>query len=105
MDVRDDTTAGNGSLDESVKLLVTSDCELEVSRCDSLHLKVLASVAGQLENLSCQVLEDSCCVNGRSSTNSAVSANSALQESVNSSNGELKIKHIVRKIIMNQEHS
>lgn len=59
MDVGDDTTAGNGSLDEGVELLVTSDGELQVSRCDSLHLKVLAGVSGEFEDLSGQVLEDS----------------------------------------------
>ncbi len=63
MNVRDHTTAGNGSLDEGVELLVTSDGELEVSRCHSFHLKVLASVSSELENLSGQVLEDSSSVN------------------------------------------
>ena len=76
MNVRDHTTASNSSLDKSVELFITSDCELEVSRCDSFHLKILACVAS---------------INGRSCSNSAVSANSTLQESVNSSNGELKI--------------
>lgn len=91
MNVRDHTTASNSSLDESVELLITSDSELEVSRCNSLHLEILASVSGELEDLSSQVLEDSSSINGRSCSNSAVSANSTLQESVNSSNGELKI--------------
>lgn len=91
MDVRDDTTASDGGLNESIELFITSDGELKVSRCDSFHLEVLASVSGELENLSGQVLKDSCGVHGRSSTYSAVSAHSALQESVNSSNGELNI--------------
>ncbi len=91
MDVGDHTTASDGGLDQGVELLVASDGELEVSRCDSFHLKVLASVSGELENLSGQVLKDSCGVHGRSSTDSAVSAHSALQESVNSSNGELNV--------------
>ena len=89
MDVRDHTTASDGSLDEGVELLIASDGELEVSGCDSLHLEVLAGIAGELQDLSSQVLKDSCSINGRSGSNSAVSANSTLQESVNSSNGEL----------------
>lgn len=97
MNVRDHTTASNGGLDESVELLIASDSELEVSRCDSLHLEILASVSCELKNLSSQVLEDSCSINGRSGSNSAVSANSTLQESVNSSNGELKI--VVNKYV------
>ena len=62
MDVGDDTTAGNGSLDEGIKLFISSDSELEVARCDSLHLQVLAGVSSELEDLSSQVLEDSSCV-------------------------------------------
>lgn len=48
MNVRDHTTTSNSSLDEGVELLITSDSELEVSGCDSFHLEVLASVAGEL---------------------------------------------------------
>ena len=59
MNVRDHTTASDGGLDQGIKLLVTSDCELKMSGSNSFHLKVLASVSGQLENLSSQVLEDS----------------------------------------------
>ena len=92
VNVRDHTTASNGSLDEGVELLITSNSELEVSGCDSFHLKILASVSSELEDLSSQVLKDSCSVHGRSGSNSAVCANSTLQESVNSSNGELKIE-------------
>ena len=62
MNVGDDTTAGDCGLDEGVELLVSSDCELEMSRCDSLHLKVLASVSSELQDLSGQVLEDGSCV-------------------------------------------
>lgn len=62
VDVRDDTTAGNSSLDEGVELFVTSDGELQMSGCNSLHLQVLAGVSGELKNLSGQVLEDGCSV-------------------------------------------
>lgn len=89
MDVWDDTTAGNGSLDEGIEFFVTSNGELQMSGCNSLHLKVLASVSSELQDLSGQVFEDSCSIDGRSSSDSAVCANSALQESVNSANGEL----------------
>ena len=40
VDVRDDTTASNGRLDQCVKLLVTTDGELKVARCDALDLEV-----------------------------------------------------------------
>ena len=90
MDVWDDTTTSDGSLDESVELLITSDGELEMSWSDSLHLKILGSVTGELKNLSGQVLEDGGAVNCGSGSDSAVGADSALQDSVDSSNWELR---------------
>ena len=39
MNVGDDTTAGDGGLDEGVELLVTADGELEVAGGDALHLE------------------------------------------------------------------
>jgi len=58
VNVRDHTTASDGGLDQGVELLIASNGKLEMSGSNSFHLKVLASVAGQLENLSSQVLED-----------------------------------------------
>lgn len=62
VDVRDDTTASNSGLDESVELLIASNSELQMSGSNSLNLKILRSVAGKLEDLSSQVLENSSCV-------------------------------------------
>ena len=64
MNVGDDTTTCNGGLDQGVELLVASDGELQMSRCDSLHLEVLAGVSCKLENLGCQVFENGCSVHG-----------------------------------------
>ena len=64
MDVGDDTTTGNGGLDQSVQLLVSPDGELEMSGGDPLHLQILTGVPGQLENLSREVLQDSRAVDG-----------------------------------------
>jgi len=58
VDVRDDAASGNGRLDEGVQLFVSSDGELQVTGSDTLHLQIFGSVACQLKNLSCQVLED-----------------------------------------------
>jgi len=89
VDVGDDSSSGDSCLDQGVELLVSSDGELQMSGRDSLHLQVLGSVTGELKNLSGEVLKDSSAVNCRSSSDSAVGADSALQESVDSSNGEL----------------
>mgnify|MGYP006889529941 CR=1 FL=1 len=90
MDVRDNTTAGNGSLDESVELLVTSDGKKQMSRGDSLDLEILGSVTGELKHLGGEVLEDGGTVDSRGGTDSTVGAHSALQESVDSTDGELQ---------------
>ena len=90
VDVGDHTTASNGGLDQSVKFFVSTNGQLEVTRSYSLHLKVLRGVTCEFEDLSGEVLKDSCSVNRRRGTNTAVGAHSALQESVDSSNGELK---------------
>ena len=59
VDVRDDTSSSNSSFDKSVELFVSSDGQLEMSWCDSLHLQVLAGVSSKLEDLSGEVFEDS----------------------------------------------
>ena len=51
VDVRDDTTTGNGGLDERVELLVSADGELQVAGSDTLHLQILGGISGKLENL------------------------------------------------------
>lgn len=51
MDVGDDSTTGDGGLDQAVELLVSANGELEMARSDTLDFQVLRSVAGQLENL------------------------------------------------------
>ena len=94
MDVGDHTTSSNGSLDQSIEFFVTADSQLEVTRSYSLHLQVFASVAGKLKHLSCEVLKNSSSVDCRCGPNTAVRAHSTLQESVNSTNRELKKKLI-----------
>ena len=56
VDVRDHTTSSNSGLDQGVKLFITSNSELQMSRSNSLHLEILGGVAGQFEDLSSQVL-------------------------------------------------
>jgi hypothetical protein len=58
VDVGNDTSTGNSGLDEKIELLVSPDSELQMSGSDSPDFEVLGSVAGQLEHLSGQVLEN-----------------------------------------------
>lgn len=52
VDMRNDTSASDGRLDQTVQLLVTPDGQLQVTRRDTLHLQILGRVTGQLENLT-----------------------------------------------------
>lgn len=76
MDVGDDTSAGDGGLDERIELLVSADGELQVARCDTLYLEVLARVPGQLEHLRGQVLQDRRSVHSRCGTHPLVRVHS-----------------------------
>jgi len=65
VNVGKDTTLGDGNVAEKlVQLLVVADGELKVTRDDTGLLVVAGSVAGQLEDLSSQVLKDSGEVDG-----------------------------------------
>lgn len=90
MDVRDHTSTSNGALDEGVKLLVSTDGQLEVTRGDTLDLQILASVPSQLQYLSCQVLQDSSRVDRRSSTNTAICLRPLLQLTMDTADRKLK---------------
>lgn len=58
MDVRDHTTTGDGSFNESVQFFVSSDGKLEMTRRDALHFQILTGVPSQFQYLSREVLQD-----------------------------------------------
>ncbi|CAN6309399.1 unnamed protein product [Urochloa humidicola] len=91
VDVRDDTSASNGALDEGVELLISTDGQLQVARGDTLDLQVLASIPSQLQNLGCQVLQDGSRVDCCSGTNTTVCLGPLLQLAVDTANRELKM--------------
>ena len=51
MNVGNDSTSGDGGLDEGVELLVSSDGQLQMAGGDTLHFQIFASVACQLKHL------------------------------------------------------
>ena len=82
MDVGDDSTSGNGGLDQGVQLLVSSDGQLQMAGGDPLHLEVLGGVTGQLEDLGSEVLQDGGAVHGGGGTNTASGETPALEVTV-----------------------
>lgn len=89
MDMRDDSTASDRCLDQSVEFFVASHGQLQMSWRDPLHLQVFARVACQLEHLCREVLKNCRTVNGRSGAHTILRAESQLQEPVDSSHREL----------------
>lgn len=92
VDVRDHTSTSDGSFYQSVQFFITSDGKLKVPWSNSAHLQIFGSISCQLQNLSSQVFQNRSTVDSSSGTNSAMGTNSGLQESVNSTNRELRIK-------------
>jgi len=90
VDVRDDSAARDGRLDQSVQLLVTSNGKLQVPGRDTLHLQVLAGVPCKLQHLGGQVLEDGGRVDGGGGTHALAGRHARFEEAVNTSYRELK---------------
>jgi len=90
VNMRNNTSAGDGGLDEGVELLIPSDGELQVARRDALHLEVLARIASQLQHLSREVLEDGSAVDGRRGTHAPVAGRACLEVAVDAPHRELE---------------
>ena len=63
VDVGDDTTTSNGSLDEEIELFITADGQLKMSGGDPPDFEVLGGIASELKNLSSEILKDGSSVN------------------------------------------
>ncbi len=89
MDVWNDTSTGDGSLDQCIEFLVSTNGKLQVTRCDALHFKILTCVPGQFEHFGRKVFQDCRCVNGGGGTDALTMLDRSFQETVNPTNGEL----------------
>ena len=88
--MRDDSAASDGGLDQRVELLVTADGELQVTRRDALDLEVLRRVAGQLEHLGSQILQDGGAVDSGGGADAALGDHRVLQVPVDAADRELR---------------
>merc|ERR1712186_271190 len=90
LDVGEDSALGDGNSGEQlVQLLVVPDGQLEVTGNDSGLLVVTGSVAGQLQDLSGEVLHDGGQIDGGSGTNTG-GVVTLPQETVDTAHGELE---------------
>ena len=90
MDVGEDTTGGDGDgAEELGELLIVADRQLDVAGHDAGLLVVAGRVAGELEDLGGQVLKDGGRVDGGGGTDTLALSDGYLQETVDTTNGEL----------------
>ena len=90
VDVGDDTTTGDGGLDQVVQLLITADGKLQVTGGDALHAEIAGSVSGQLENLGAQILQNGGHVNCGVGADATLLVHANLDVPVDAANRELK---------------
>jgi hypothetical protein len=89
VDVRQNTTKGNRGVNKSIKLLVTSDSELQVSGCNALDLEILGGIACQFENFGGQVFQHCCDVDGSFGADAHLVLGLRLEETLDTTAGEL----------------
>ena len=90
LDVGQNTSLSDGdSFEQLVQLLVVPDGQLKMARVDPLFLVVAGSVAGQLEDLSGEILHDGCQVDGGACSHS-LGVVALSEETVDSADWELK---------------
>ena len=89
MNVRNDTTTGNGSLDESIKLFVTANGQLKMPGSDTFHLEILAGISGQLQDLGGEVFENSGCVDSSGCAYTLTVLDRLFKKTMNTTDGEL----------------
>jgi len=87
---RDDTTTGDSSLDEDIELFVVANSVLEVTRGDTLDAVLKRNVTSELKNLSAEVLKNGSAVDSGGGTDTLLAVDTGLQETVDTTDGELK---------------
>ena len=90
VDVRNDTSTGNCCLDKRIQFFVTTNSKLQMAGCDTLDLEILAGVSSQLQDFGSQVLKNGRSVDSSCGSHSMSMVNGVLQETVDTTNGELK---------------
>jgi hypothetical protein len=86
----DNSSSGNGGLDQSIQLFISTNGKLKMSWSDTLHLKILAGVSCQLKNFSSKVLKDSRGVYSSRGSHTLRSLNRGFKETVYTTYRELK---------------
>nr|GMC93890.1 histone H3, embryonic [Ipomoea batatas]GMC97760.1 histone H3, embryonic [Ipomoea batatas] len=80
-----------------IQFFISSDCQLQMPRGDTLHLKILTRISSQLQHFSSQILQDSGRVNSRCSSHPAICCGSLFQQSMDTPHWELHFANVSQK--------
>jgi len=90
VNMRDNSSSSNCSLDKSVKFFISSDCKLEMSWCDSLDLEIFGCISSKFKYLCCKILKNCSCIDCCCCAYSLICRDSLLDKSMDSTHWELK---------------
>ena len=89
VDVRDNSSSCDGSLDQGIEFLISTNCKLKMSWCDTLYLKILTCVTSKFEYFCGEVFKDSRSVYSSRCSHTLTGLYRALQETVYTTYWEL----------------
>lgn len=88
--MRDDTTTGNRRLDESIEFFVSTNRQLQVTRSNTFDLQIFACVSGEFEYFGGEVFQNSRSIYGGRGSDAVSLMYRRLEETVNTTDGELQ---------------
>ena len=100
IDVREDTTKGNGRADESVEFLIASNGKLQVTRCDTLDFEILGRVPSQFKDFGSEIFEDGSEVDGGFGADSRLLAGDVAKVALYAAAWELKTDGLVLCVVL-----
>jgi len=86
----DNSTSSNSGLNKCIQFFISTNCELQMPRCNTLHLEIFASITCQLKYLCSEIFKDSRCVNSCSCTYTLALLDGALQKTVDTTYWKLR---------------
>jgi hypothetical protein len=90
VNVRNDTTPGNGCFDEGIEFFVPPNGQLQMPGRDSFDLEIFASISSQFEDFGGQILENGGCVDSGGRSDAVALVYRVLEETVDATDGELQ---------------
>jgi len=92
MNVRNDTTTGNGGFNKCIQFFISSNGKLQMPWSNTLHFQIFAGIACQFQNFSRQVFQYSRGIHSSRCSNALVLLYRTLEKSVYTTHWELQTR-------------